>query len=82
MRLRVMKVVSSSTSGIVVATESTSPWLTSTPPIVKRFFCGSTSSGTPSCEPPIQRMPTFWRMNDMPTAVISGASFGAVRNGR
>ena len=27
-------------------------------------------------------MPTFWRMNEKPTAVISGASFGALRNGR
>ena len=24
-------------------------------------------------------MPTFWRMNEKPTAVISGASFGALR---
>ena len=31
---------------------------------------------------PIQRMPTFWRMNDIPTAVISGASFGADLSGR
>ena len=25
--------------------------------------------------------PTFWRMNDIPIAVINGASFGALRNG-
>ena len=34
------------------------------------------------CEPPCHSRPTFWRMNDKPTAVISGASFGAVRSGR
>mgnify|MGYP006159065283 CR=1 FL=1 len=26
--------------------------------------------------------PMSWRMNDMPTAVMSGASFGALRSGR
>ena len=31
---------------------------------------------------PFQRMPMFWKMNDTPTAVISGASFGAVRSRR
>ena len=36
----------------------------------------------PSCEPPRQSRPTFWRMNEKPTAVISGASFGALRSGR
>ncbi len=36
----------------------------------------------PSCEPPRHSRPTFWRMNENPTAVISGASFGALRNGR
>ncbi len=31
---------------------------------------------------PIQRMPTFCSTNDMPTAVISGASLGADLSGR
>jgi hypothetical protein len=30
---------------------------------------------------PFQTMATFWRMNDMPMAVISGASRGALRSG-
>ncbi len=82
MRLWLMNVVSSRTSGIVVRDREHVALVHLTPPIEKRSFCGSTSCGTPSCEPPIQRMPTFWRMNDMPTAVISGASLGADLSGR
>ena len=36
----------------------------------------------PSCEPPSHSRPTFCRMKEKPTAVISGASFGALRSGR
>ncbi len=53
-----------------------------TPPMSMTAFCASIRSGMPFCEPPSHRMPTFCRMNDMPTAVISGASLGALRNGR
>ena len=43
-----------------------------------RFF--SIRSGGLSGWPRHSR-PTFWRMNDMPMAVMSGASFGALRSG-
>ena len=50
--------------------------------MLKSSFCEWIRSGTARCEAPSQRMPTFCRMNEKPTAVISGASFGAPRNGR
>ena len=77
-----MKVVSRSTSGTVTATASTSPRSIVTPRIVKTCCWASIRSGTLDCEPPLHSRPTFCRMNDMPTAVISGASFGAERSGR
>ena len=52
------------------------------PKIVKTFCCAWIRSGTLDGEPPSQSSPTFCRMNENPTAVISGASFGALRNGR
>ena len=39
-------------------------------------------SGTPCGEPPSHSSPTFCRMNEKPTAVISDASLGAPRSGR
>ena len=53
-----------------------------TPPMSMTAFWASIRSGMPFCEPPSHRMPTFCRMKDTPTAVISGASLGALRNGR
>ena len=53
-----------------------------TPSTVNSVCWASTRSGTPCWLPPFQRRPTFCRMKDMPTAVISGASFGALRRGR
>jgi hypothetical protein len=81
-RLWLMKVVSSSTRGMVAAIASTSPRAIEMPPMLNSSFWASIRSGIPSGEPPIQRMPTFWRMKLKPIAVISGASLGALRNGR
>ena len=67
---------------MVAATARTSPREIDTPRIESSSSCDCTRSGTARWDEPIQRMPTFCRMNDMPTAVISGASFGAPRNGR
>ena len=53
-----------------------------TPAIEKTSCWERIRSGMPSCEPPRHSRPTFWRMKEKPTAVISGASFGALRNGR
>ena len=39
-------------------------------------FCELDQVGHARWEPPSQRMPTFWRMNEKPTAVISGRQFG------
>ena len=69
------------TSGTVTITASRSPWVIGTPRIVKSRSWDSIRSGTPRCEPPSQSRPTFCRMNEKPTAVISGASLGALRNG-
>ena len=80
-RERVMKFVMTSSSGIVTPTDSTSAFSIVTPKIVKSVCCAFTRSGTPCWLPPFHSRPTFCRMNDMPTAVISGASFGALRNG-
>ena len=54
----------------------------SMPPITNSSFCERIRSGMPSCEPPSHRRPTFCKMKEKPTAVISGASLGAERNGR
>ena len=77
-----MNVVIRSSSGIVTPTASRSPSVIGTPKIVTSVCCALIRSATPSCEPPSHSRPTFCRMNDMPTAVISGASLGAIRNGR
>ena len=81
-RVFATNVVSSITSGIVATTASTSPREMESPSGENSSCCAWMRSGTPRWEAPIQRMPTFCRMNDMPTAVISGASFGAPRSGR
>ena len=65
-------------SGIVTPTASTSPLVMSTPPMAKSSCCEWIRSGMPCCEPPRQSRPTFCRMKEKPTAVISGASFGAL----
>ena len=80
-RLRLMNVVSRKTSGIVTAAASTSPLLITTPPTVMRSLDWLIRSGTEDWEEPSQRMPTFCRMKDIPIAVISGASLGALRSG-
>ena len=66
----------------MAATASTSPCEMDTPPMLKSSFWALIRSGMPSGEPPIQRMPTFCRMNEKPTAVINGASLGADLKGR
>ena len=77
-----MNGVITSSSGIVTPIASTSPLLIETPPMSKSSFCARIRSVMPSGEPPSHSRPTFWRMNENPTAVISGASLGALRNGR
>ena len=81
-RLLEMKVTSAITSGAVTATARMSPRVISTPPMVKTSCWEWIRSGTLCWPPPYQSRPTFWRMNENPTAVISGASLGAPRNGR
>ncbi len=80
-RLCAMKVVSIRTSGIVRPIDSASARSTRMPPIVNSSSRPWTRSGTPTGDAPIQSCPTLWRMNEKPTAVISGASLGAPRNG-
>ena len=77
-----MNVVSRMTSGIVTPRASTSWRCTATPPTVKTFLLPVIRSGTPEGLPPSHSCPTSCRMNENPTAVMSGASFGALRNGR
>ncbi len=43
--------------------------------------CGSTLDRECGAEP-LRMMPMFWRMKLTPTAVISGANFGAFRSRR
>ena len=81
-RLRPMNVVIAISSGIVRKIARRSPLVTSMPPITNSSFCERIRSVMPSCEPPSHSRPTFWRMKEKPTAVISGASLGALRNGR
>ena len=50
--------------------------------MVNTVCCTLIRSGTLCGEPPRQSSPTFCRMNEKPTAVISGASLGALRSGR
>ena len=80
-REREMKPVIRISSGMVTPTESTSAFSIVTPKIVNSVCCALTRSGTPCWLPPFHSSPTFCRMNENPTAVISGASFGALRNG-
>ena len=82
MRLRLMNWVSSSTSGIVTPIAITSALVTSTPATSNSTCWERIRSGTLNCEAPNHRTPTFWRMKEKPTAVISGASLGALRSGR
>ena len=76
-----MNAVISSSSGIVTKIDSRSPFVMLTPKMSNSSCCELMRSVMPSCEPPRQSRPTFWRMNEKPTAVISGASFGALRSG-
>ena len=76
-----MKVVITISSGNVTPIESTSAFSIVTPKIVTIVCCALMRSGMPTCEPPFHNSPTFCRMNEKPTAVISGASFGALRSG-
>ena len=52
------------------------------PTMLNTSFWESIRSGTARCEAPSHRIPTFCRMKEKPTAVISGASLGAPRSGR
>ena len=81
-RVREMNHVSSSTSGIVAAIASTSERRTTAPEIWNTTSFWWIRSETPTGEPPIHSSPTFCRMNENPTAVIRGASLGALRSGR
>ncbi|MEJ7715864.1 MAG: hypothetical protein WKF40_09265 [Thermoleophilaceae bacterium] len=78
------KAVSSSTSGTVTADgQHVGARSIDTPAMLDEHASARRiRSGMPFWEPPSHRTPTFWRMNDTPTAVISGASFGALRSGR
>ena len=67
------------TSGIVAAIASRSPREMESPATLNSSFCEPIRSGTPRCEAPSQRMPTFCRMNEKPTAVISGRQLGRAR---
>ena len=80
--LFVMKPTISRTSGIVTAMASRSARWMRTPRMVATSCCARSRSGTPLGEPPSQSSPTFCRMKEKPTAVMSGASFGALRSGR
>ena len=53
-----------------------------TPPMVNTVCASPIRSGTLCGEPPRQSRPTFCKMKEKPTAVISGASLGALRSGR
>ena len=81
MREKLMKFKRKMNSGTVTNRASRSPWVIGTPRIVAIVVWDSIRSGTPRCAPPSQSRPTFCRMNEKPTAVISGASLGALRNG-
>ena len=72
---------SASSSGTVTATAKTSECSIATSKIGKYSFCEPIRSGDASGVGRHSR-PTFWRMKLMPIAVISGASFGALRSGR
>ena len=50
--------------------------------MVNTGVCAPIRSGTLCGEPPCQSRPMFCNMNENPTAVISGASLGALRSGR
>ena len=67
-------------SGIVTPKAKTSERTTSTSRNVNSVFCEPIRSGAASGVGR-QSRPTFWRMKLMPIAVISGASFGALRSG-
>jgi hypothetical protein len=77
-----MNAVISSSSGMVTKIESRSPLVIRMPPTEKISLCERTRSAMPSCEPPRHSRPTFCRMKEKPTAVIRGASLGALRSGR
>ncbi len=68
-------------SGTVTTTAKTSECSIPTPKMVKYTSWEPIRSGTLSGVGRHSR-PTFWRMKLIPMAVISGASFGALRSGR
>ena len=63
-------------------TASTSALRITIPNTVTITWFSLMRSGTPSGDGPSQSNPTFCRMKENPTAVMSGASFGALRSGR
>ena len=77
-----MNAVIRRTSGIVTPSASRSPLVMPISPSEMTSCCELMTSSMPSGEPPSQSRPTFWRMKEKPTAVISGASLGALRSGR
>ena len=81
-RVRWTSQVSAISTGMVITSTISRAQVKLTPPIVKRWCCASTMSGTLRCEPPSHSKPTFCRMKEKPIAVINGASLGAPRSGR
>ena len=81
-RLRPTKLVSRNTSGMVTTTARMLPRVICTPKMSMTSFWLSIRSGVATWEAPIHSTPTFCRMKDIPTAVISAASFGAFLSGR
>ena len=75
---------SSSPISVGIVTTKMISWfqLKSASPIVKMWPRGRMLSRIETGAGPFQRRPTFWRMNETPIAVISGANLGAPRSGR
>ena len=82
MRVRVMNHVSAMISGTVTPTASRSARRMTTPATVTTVLFSLIRSLTDAGEPPSHSRPTFCRMKEKPTAVISGASLGAFLSGR
>ena len=81
-RVEPMNQVVANTSGIITAKATRYPRKIGTPPMVNTARCAPMRSATDCGLPPRQSRPTFCRMKENPTAVISGASLGAFRSGR
>ena len=80
-RLRLMKVVSRKTSGIVTAIASRSPCVIVDAADLDEHVGLVDEVRDARRRAPSHSRPTFCRMKEKPTAVISGASLGALRSG-